>query len=164
MWLGSEQIDEMFIQKSGAKIQCTKVPHFCLENSFFHTYSCGICTPVPTPSSPDKAISANSVKSPLNKEKRRHSTSGGRRKFWWGAFIQWLMVVICLWCAVFVTSQSDVIFMFPNQRFGEVCWHNMHILLHALPLFLCHCTEYKLSALQVGYRRKINSMLRHRSS
>ena len=37
----------------------------------------------------------------------------------------------------------DVIFMFPNQRFNEVCWHNMHILLHALPLF------YKLSALQV---------------
>jgi len=26
-----------------------------------------------------------------------------------------------LWCAVFVTSQFDVIFMFPNQRFGEVC-------------------------------------------
>ena len=36
---------------------------------------------------------------------------------------------------VFVMSQFDVIFMFPNQRFGEVFWHNMHILLHALPLF-----------------------------
>jgi len=24
---------------------------------------------------------------------------------------------------------------FPNQHFGEVCWHNRHILLHALPLF-----------------------------
>ena len=56
------------------------------------------------------------------------------QKISWGGFIQWNMVVICL-CAVFVTSQFDVIFMFPNQRFGEVCWHNMHILLHALPLF-----------------------------
>jgi len=25
----------------------------------------------------------------------------------------------------------------------------MHVLLHALPLFTCQCTEYKLSALQV---------------
>jgi len=25
--------------------------------------------------------------------------------------------------------------MFPNQRLGEVCWHNRDILLHALPLF-----------------------------
>jgi len=24
---------------------------------------------------------------------------------------------------------------FPNQRFGEVCWHTLHVLLHALPLF-----------------------------
>jgi len=47
--------------------------------------------------------------------------SGVRRKFSWGGFIQWHMVVICLWFAVFVTSQFDVIFMFPNQRFGEVC-------------------------------------------
>jgi len=52
-----------------------------------------------------------------------------------GGFIQWHMVVISIWCALFVTSQFDVIFMFPNQRFGEVCWYNMHILLHALPLF-----------------------------
>jgi len=28
---------------------------------------------------------------------------------------------LCLWCAVFVTSQFDVIFVFPNQSFGEVC-------------------------------------------
>jgi len=26
-------------------------------------------------------------------------------------------------------------FMFPNQRFGEICWHNMRILLHLIPLF-----------------------------
>jgi len=38
-----------------------------------------------------------------------------------GEFIQWLTVVICIWCALFVTSQFDVMFMFPNQRFGEVC-------------------------------------------
>jgi len=47
--------------------------------------------------------------------------SGVRRKFSWGEFIQWHMVVICLWCAFFVTSQFGVIFMFPNQCFGEVC-------------------------------------------
>jgi len=35
-----------------------------------------------------------------------------------GGFIQWHKVFICLWCAVFVTSQFDVILMFPNQRFG----------------------------------------------
>ena len=69
--------------------------------------------------------------------------------FHWDVFIQWNMVVICIWCAVFVKSQFDVIFMFLNQRFGEVYWHNMYILLHALPYFMCHCTEYKLSALQV---------------
>ena len=51
-----------------------------------------------------------------------------------GAFIQWHIVVICIGCAMFVTSQFDVVFMFPNQRLGEVCWHNMHILLHAISL------------------------------
>jgi len=34
-----------------------------------------------------------------------------------GAFIQWQMVVICIWCVLFVTSQFDVIFMFSS----EVC-------------------------------------------
>jgi len=61
--------------------------------------------------------------------------SGVRRIFSWRCFLQWHMVVICIWCALFVTSQYDVIVMFPNQRFGEVCWHNMHIFLHPLPLF-----------------------------
>jgi len=55
--------------------------------------------------------------------------SGVRKKSSWGAFIQWHMVVICIWGALFVTSQFDVIFMFPNQGFGEVCWHNKHIFL-----------------------------------
>jgi len=71
------------------------------------------------------------------------------QKIFMGGFIQWHMVVNCNWCARFVTSQFDVIFMFPNQRFGEVCWHNRHILLHVLPYFMCHCTVYKLSAFQV---------------
>ena len=53
-----------------------------------------------------------------------------------------------LYCAVFVMSQYDVIFMFPNQRFGEVCWHNMHICLHAL-LLVYSALTHKLSALQV---------------
>jgi len=47
--------------------------------------------------------------------------SGVRRKFSWGWLVQGHMVVISIWCALFVTSQFDVISMFPNQRFGEVC-------------------------------------------
>jgi len=66
-----------------------------------------------------------------------------------GGFIQWHMVLICIWCALLVTSQFDDIFMFSNQCFGEVCWLNLPILLLALLLFMCHCTEYKPSALQV---------------
>jgi len=31
------------------------------------------------------------------------------------------VVVISISFALFVTSQLDVIFVFPNQRFGEVC-------------------------------------------
>jgi len=48
-------------------------------------------------------------------------TSGVRRKCSWGVLVQGHVVVICFWCALFVTSQFDVISMFPNQRFGEVC-------------------------------------------
>jgi len=39
------------------------------------------------------------------------------QKIFMGVFIQWYMVVICIWCALFVTSQFDVIFMFAS----EVC-------------------------------------------
>jgi len=60
---------------------------------------------------------------------------GVLRKFSWRRFIQWHMVVICIWCALLVTSQFDVIFMFLNQRFGEVCWHYLHNLPQALSLF-----------------------------
>jgi len=38
-----------------------------------------------------------------------------------GGFIQRHMVVIYIWCALFVTLQFDVIFMCPNQRFREIC-------------------------------------------
>jgi len=46
---------------------------------------------------------------------------GKQEIFMEGEFIQWHMVVICIWCALFVTSQFDVKFMFLNQRFCEVC-------------------------------------------
>ena len=52
-----------------------------------------------------------------------------------GGLVQGHMVVICIWCALFMTSQFDVISMFPNQCFGEVCWHSMHIFLQPLSLF-----------------------------
>jgi len=35
-----------------------------------------------------------------------------------------------------VTSQFDIIFVFPNQPFGQVCRRNMHILLHALLIYV----------------------------
>jgi len=54
-------------------------------------------------------------------EKRVAVVSGVRRKFSWGGFIQWHMVVICIWCALFITLQFDVIFMLPNQPFREIC-------------------------------------------
>jgi len=72
-----------------------------------------------------------------------------KQKIFMGGFIQWHRVVICIWCALIVASQFDVIVLFPNQRFGEVCWHNMHMFLYIhSPYFMCHCTEYKLLALQ----------------
>ena len=40
---------------------------------------------------------------------------------------QWRMVVIVTGYTLLVTSQYDLIFTFANQRFSEVCWHNMHI-------------------------------------
>jgi len=43
------------------------------------------------------------------------------QKIFMGGFIQWHMVVICIWCALFITLQFDVIFMLPNQPFREIC-------------------------------------------
>jgi len=38
-----------------------------------------------------------------------------------GGLVQGHMVAICIWCVLFVTSQFDIISMFPNESFGEVC-------------------------------------------
>jgi len=55
--------------------------------------------------------------------------SGVHRNFPWGVHSVAYGGHLYLVCYV-----CDVIVMFPNQRFGEVCWHNMHIRRHALPL------------------------------
>jgi len=60
-------------------------------------------------------------------------------------FIQRHVMVKYIWCALFVTSQFEVFFMFPNQRFGEVSGYNMHIFVHPPLNFMCHCTEYKFN-------------------
>ena len=44
------------------------------------------------------------------------------------------MVVMVTRYTLFATSWYDVIFAFVYQRFGEVCWRNLHIILHALSL------------------------------
>jgi len=62
--------------------------------------------------------------------------------------------------ALSVTSQFDVIIIFPNQRFSKVYWCNMHALLRrAFSYFMCHWTEYKLSALviRISEENKLNS-------
>jgi len=66
------------------------------------------------------------------------------QKIFMRGFIQWHTVVICIWCALFVTSQFDVIFMFPKQRFGEVCWRICIFVYTHSPYFMRHCTENKL--------------------
>jgi len=49
-----------------------------------------------------------------------HTQWRSQKIFMVGALVQGHMVVICIWCSLFVTSQFDVISMFPNQRLGEV--------------------------------------------
>ena len=72
--------------------------------------------------------------------------------FYGGGLVQGHVVVI--WCALFVTSQFDVIFMFPNYVLAKfvdiIC---IFLYIHS-PYLMCHCTEYKLSALQVGLSEK----------
>jgi len=55
-------------------------------------------------------------------------------------------------------SQFDFIFTFPNQRFGEVFDIICIFFYTHSPYFMCHCTEYKLLALQVriSEENKIN--------
>jgi len=50
--------------------------------------------------------------------------------------LNWGMVVIVAGHTLFVASQRDVIFTFANQRFGEAYFHNMRIILHALPFLV----------------------------
>jgi len=45
------------------------------------------------------------------------------------------MMVIVTGYALFVTSQSDVILTFGNHCLSS-CWHNIHIILHALSLLV----------------------------
>jgi len=57
--------------KSQVKSNVLKLPSVCLEIESFSTHLLGgNCAPVPTPFSPDKAISAFPVKISLNKGKR----------------------------------------------------------------------------------------------
>jgi len=54
------------------------------------------------------------------------------------------MMVNAIGYTLFMTSQYDVILMF-----GEVCWHSVHNILHALSLLVivaygCHCKAHKL--------------------
>jgi len=52
------------------------------------------------------------------------------------SFEQWRTAVIVTGYTLFVTSQYDDIFAFSKPAFGEVCWYNMHIMLHALSLLV----------------------------
>jgi len=99
-------------------------------------------------------------------------------KFKWRNFTHWRTQKIfmggvgsgsygghCIWCSLFVTSQFDIISMFPNQRFGEVSWHNNAYFSITTPLISCDIAlniSYQRSKL--GYRRKMNSTLRRSSS
>jgi len=48
-----------------------------------------------------------------------------------------------------VTSQFDVMFMFPNQRLAKfVDIIGIFFYTHSL-CFMCHCTDYKLVELHV---------------
>jgi len=52
---------------------------------------------------------------------RSAHTQWRTQKIFMGGLVQGHMVVICIWCALFLTSQFDVMSIFPNQRFGKVC-------------------------------------------
>ena len=72
------------------------------------------------------------------------------------------MVVTCIWCALFVTSQFDVMFMFPNNvlaTFVDIICIFFRFYTHS-SCFMCHCTEYKLSALpaRILEENTINAM------
>jgi len=79
--------------------------------------------------------------------------SGVRRKFSWGVSISGI------WCAFFVTSQFDVIFIFQTNILAKfVGTIGIFFCTHS-PYFMCLCTEYKLSALQsrISEENKLNA-------
>jgi len=62
-------------------------------------------------------------------------------------FIQWLMVVICIWRELFLTSPFDVIFRFLKTVLAKFVDIICKFFYTHSPYFMSHCTEYKLSAL-----------------
>jgi len=92
------------------------------------------------------------------------TTSCVRRKLSWGGFIQWHVVVICIWCTLFVTSPFDVILIFPNNVLAKfvdiIC---TFFYTHSL-YFMRHCTEYRVSALQARISKENTMTLPHSSS
>jgi len=59
-------------------------------------------------------------------------------------FIQWHVVVICIWCALFVMSQFDVIFTFQTDVLAKFVDIICIFCYRRSPYFICHCTENKL--------------------
>ena len=66
--------------------------------------------------------------------------------------------------SLFMTSQLDVIFMFPNQRFGEVCWHNAYSSTCTLRISCVITLHINYHRSKLGYWKKIHSTLRRSSS
>jgi len=62
---------------------------------------------------------------------------------------QWRMTVIVTGYTLFVMSQYNAIFTFANQRFAEVCWHILHIILHALSSLVVQC----VTVMNISYQR-----------
>ena len=100
----------------------------------------------------------------LRRNNRRPGPSGVRRKFSWGGWFKviWLSFVFgvrCLWrhnLTSFPCFQTNVLAKFVDI----VC---IFFYIHS-PYFMCHCTEYELSALQVRLSEKKNSTPRHSSN
>jgi len=58
-------------------------------------------------------------------------------------------MVIVTGYMLFMTSHYDVLITFAKQCFSEVCWHKMHIILHALSLLV---VQY-VTVLNINYHR-----------
>jgi len=77
-----------------------------------------------------------------------------------------LLDIRCLWYDI-----TAWCFIFANQRFCDVCWHNMHIMtqhayytLHTRNCTMCHCNEHEYQCSKSGHRSKTqHSMLRQSS-